>query len=102
MEMGCSQERIAFIVCLAWQDVQVCRIPKCQPSSNYDLVLQDSGFNITNMHRAHVAVDPFQTASHDVWWTTVWKLHSFVNSTVSPGQFNYSEKINKERKEYNC
>lgn len=60
MEMGLSRERIAFPVSLARWDMQVCRIPRCQPSSNHDLVLQDSDFNITNMHRAHAVVSPFR------------------------------------------
>jgi len=58
MEMGFSRERFAFSLSLAWQDVQACRIPRCQPSSNYNLVLQDGDFSIANVHRAHGAVGP--------------------------------------------
>lgn len=55
------------------------------------------------MHWAHAAMGLFSLLLNDangsiIMWTTGWKLHPFVNSTVSPGQFNYSDKINKERK----
>lgn len=88
MELGFGKERIAFLVSLAWQDMPAYRIPKCQPSSNYDLGIQDGDFNITNVHGAHAAMDPFRqrvirSSGNIMTWTTAWKLHSFVNSTLS-------------------
>lgn len=80
----------------------MCRTLRHQLRHIYDLVLQDTDFSITNMHRAHAAVGRFRelvvmSDGNIIIWTTGCKYHSFVNFTVSPGQFNYSEKINKER-----